>query len=81
MSKLRSLVVQQSNLIWFDGNDIIHSNWPSIKLVDAPIAWLPNNEDWIEKPLGKGRVLFSALPLELNDNLQALATAYRNALN
>ncbi|MGA2349912.1 MAG: beta-galactosidase [Terracidiphilus sp.] len=40
----------------------------------------PNGEDWIEKPLGSGRILFSALPLELNDNLQALGDIYRYAL-
>ena len=43
-------------------------------------AILPNSEDWIEKPLGKGRILFSPLPLELNDNLHALAGAYSYAL-
>ncbi len=40
----------------------------------------PNGEDWIEKPLGKGRILFAALPLELNDNLQALGDVYAYAL-
>ena len=43
-------------------------------------AVMPNGEDWIEKPLGKGRILFSPLPLELNDNLDALADAYRYAV-
>jgi hypothetical protein len=43
-------------------------------------AVLPNDEDWIEKPLGRGRILFAALPLELNDNLQALGDVYRYAL-
>ncbi len=35
---------------------------------------------WDEKPLGKGRILFSPLPLELNDNLQAVGEVYRYAL-
>ncbi len=43
-------------------------------------AVLPNGEDWIEKPLGKGRILFAPLPLELNDNLQALGDVYSYAL-
>lgn len=43
-------------------------------------AVLPNGEEWIEKPLGSGRILFAALPLELNDNLQALGDLYRYAL-
>lgn len=34
----------------------------------------------MEKTLGKGKVLFAALPLELNDNLQAVADVYSNAL-
>lgn len=43
-------------------------------------AVLPNGEDWIEKPLGKGKILSSALPLELNDNLKALGDVYAYAL-
>ncbi len=43
-------------------------------------ATLSNGEDWIELPLGKGRILFSALPLELNDNLQAVGDVYAYAL-
>jgi hypothetical protein len=43
-------------------------------------AALPNGEDWIEKSLGSGKILFAALPLELNDNLQALGDVYRYAL-
>ncbi len=31
-------------------------------------------------PLGHGKVLFSALPLELNDNLQSIADVYAYAL-
>ena len=34
----------------------------------------------MEKPLGRGRILFAALPLELNDNLQAVGDVYRYAL-
>jgi hypothetical protein len=43
-------------------------------------AALPNGADWAEKPLGKGRILFAALPLELNDNLQAVGDVYAYAL-
>ena len=43
-------------------------------------ATLANNEDWLEKPLGRGKILFSSLPLELNDNLQALGDVYSYAL-
>ncbi len=41
---------------------------------------LPDNADWKELSLGKGRVLFSALPLELNSNLDSVAAVYAYAL-
>jgi hypothetical protein len=51
-----------------------------LKTTELNRAILPNGEDWAEKPLGKGRILFSALPLELNSNLQATADVYSYAL-
>jgi hypothetical protein len=44
-------------------------------------AALPDGSLWAEKPLGKGRILFAALPLELNDNLRAVGDVYGYALN
>jgi hypothetical protein len=43
-------------------------------------AVLPDGGTWAEKTLGKGRILFSPLPLELNDNTQAVGAVYRYAL-
>lgn len=43
-------------------------------------AVLPDGADWTEKPLGKGRILFAPLPLELNDNLKTLGDVYRYAM-
>jgi hypothetical protein len=43
-------------------------------------AVLPDGKDWKEIPLGKGKILFAALPLELNGNLSAVADVYRYAL-
>jgi hypothetical protein len=43
-------------------------------------AQMPGDQDWVEKPLGKGKILFAALPLELNQNLQAVADVYRYAM-
>jgi hypothetical protein len=43
-------------------------------------ADLPGGQDWVEQPLGKGKILFSALPLELNDRLDAVAAVYAYAL-
>ncbi len=44
-------------------------------------AELPNGKDWREVALGKGKILFSALPLELNDRLHTVAAVYRYALH
>jgi hypothetical protein len=43
-------------------------------------ALLADGKEWTEKPLGKGKILFSALPLELNSNLAAVGAVYRYAL-
>ncbi len=43
-------------------------------------AVMPDGKTWAELPLGKGRVLFSALPLELNSNMDAIAAVYAYAL-
>jgi Beta-galactosidase len=43
-------------------------------------AQMPGDQDWAETPLGKGRILFAALPLELNQNLQAVGDVYRYAM-
>lgn len=41
---------------------------------------LPDGAAWEEMELGRGRILFSALPLELNENLQAVGDAYGYAM-
>lgn len=43
-------------------------------------AQFAGNQNWVEKQTGKGKILFSALPLELNDNLKAVGDAYVYAL-
>lgn len=40
-------------------------------------AFLPDGATWAEKSLGKGRIFFVALPLELNDNVQSVGDVYR----
>jgi hypothetical protein len=34
----------------------------------------------LEQPLGNGKILFATLPLELNENLQAVGDIYRYAM-
>ena len=43
-------------------------------------ATLPEGKNFGEFPVGKGRVIFSALPLELNSNLASIARVYDRAL-
>lgn len=41
---------------------------------------LEDGRTWVEQRLGKGKLLFSTLPLELNDRSEALVPVYRYAL-
>ena len=43
-------------------------------------AQTPDGDVWVERTLGKGRILFTALPVELSDNLELVGKAYRYAL-
>jgi hypothetical protein len=43
-------------------------------------ATLPDGKTWIELPLGSGKVLFSAFPLELNSDEGTIAAAYELAI-
>ncbi len=63
----------------FPGGDLA-VNFGGAKTTILSRAILASGKDWTEEPLGKGKILFSALPLELNDNLQALGEVYRYAL-
>ncbi len=43
-------------------------------------AELPDGQTFVQKQIGSGTVLFSALPLEVNDNLKAVGEVYKYAL-
>ncbi len=43
-------------------------------------AVLQDGHDWAVKSLGRGKILFAPLPLELNDNLAAVGDMYRYAI-
>jgi hypothetical protein len=43
-------------------------------------AQLPGNQDWAELSVGKGKILFAALPLELNQNMKGVGDIYRYAM-
>ncbi|MGD0548341.1 MAG: beta-galactosidase, partial [Terracidiphilus sp.] len=69
----------RDHLLHFPGGEE-RLSFSGSKTTELSRAVVPGGEDWIEKPLGSGRILFAALPLELNDNLQALGDVYRYAL-
>lgn len=43
-------------------------------------AEMPGGKQWAEVTLGRGKILFSALPLELNDRLDSVAAVYKYAI-
>ncbi len=43
-------------------------------------AQLPDGQDWKEVSVGKGKILFATLPVELNENLKAVGDIYRYAM-
>lgn len=43
-------------------------------------TFLPNDQTFVAKSAGKGKILLVPLPLELNDNLKAVGDVYRYAL-
>jgi Beta-galactosidase len=69
----------REDLFHFPGGDeqLVYSG---LKTTTLTRAGLPDGKQWAETPLGKGRILFSALPLELNSNLRAVADVYNYAL-
>jgi hypothetical protein len=43
-------------------------------------AVLPDGKSFLEMPVGKGKLLFASLPIELNENLDAVGQVYTYAL-
>jgi hypothetical protein len=54
--------------------------FPGDKITYLTRAVLPGGASWAERAIGKGRILFVALPIELNNNLQAVGDVYRYAM-
>jgi hypothetical protein len=72
-------LLNREDLFHFPGGDEALT-YSGLKTTTLTRAILPDGADWTEKPLGKGRILFAALPLELNSNLRAVADVYSYAL-
>ncbi|HXR39124.1 MAG TPA: alpha-amylase family protein, partial [Terracidiphilus sp.] len=69
----------RENLFHFPGGDetITYSGLKATVLTRAELL---DGKDWAEQLLGKGKILFAALPLELNSNLRAVGDVYSYAL-
>jgi hypothetical protein len=72
------LTVRENSFDFPGGEEALQ--YAGMKTTVLSRAILPNGKDWAEKRLGKGEILFSAFPLELNGNLQAVADVYGYAL-
>jgi len=78
VSQTVPLTLREALIKWPDGEARLSYGGDKTTFVDRAV--LADGALWAEKPLGKGRVLFSPLPLELNDNLEAVGGVYRYAL-
>jgi hypothetical protein len=69
----------REELVKFPGGEA-HLSFGGDKTTYLERAMLADKSLWVEKPLGKGKILFTPLPLELNDNIQAIGDVYRYAV-
>ncbi len=69
------LTARENVLNWPGGEARLTYSGNKTTYVDR--AFPPNGNTWTTATLGRGKVLFSALPLELNDNMQAIADVYQ----
>jgi hypothetical protein len=72
------LLSARDNLIQWPGGEA-WLTYSGDKTTYLERAVLPGGKSWSETKLGQGRILFVPLPLELNDNLQAIGDIYRYA--
>jgi hypothetical protein len=73
------LLTTRENLItWPGGGAVLSFSGEKTKFLER--ALLPKDQTFLEKTLGKGRILLVSLPVELNNNLKAIGDLYRYAL-
>lgn len=72
------LTVRESMLKWPEGQARLTFSGDRTTYLDR--ATLPGDATWAEQTVGKGKILFAALPVELNDNLVAVGSVYHYAL-
>lgn len=72
------LLIHENHTKWAGGEFSLAYSGMKITILNR--ALLPDGASWKEVSVGKGKILFSPLPLELNDNVQAVGDVYRYAL-
>jgi truncated hemoglobin YjbI len=73
------LLTARENLIAWPGGGA-RLSFSGDKTTFLERVFLPNGQTFLEKTMGKGRILLVPLPVELNDNLKAVGDLYRYAL-
>jgi hypothetical protein len=73
------LELREQQMHWPGG--VLHLTYGGDRTTYLTQAQMPGGNQWAEVTLGRGRILFSALPLELNDNLESIGAVYRFAMS
>lgn len=72
------LTIRESLLQWPGGQARLTFGGDRTTFLDR--AALPGDATWAERTVGKGKILLASFPLELNENLDAVGSVYRYAL-
>jgi hypothetical protein len=72
------LTIRRNTFRWPGREEVF--TFTGSKTTQISRAQLPSKTDWKELPLGKGKILFSALPIELSDNLESVGDIYHYAM-
>jgi hypothetical protein len=72
------LTIRSDTFSWPEGKEDF--TFSTNKTTVLSRAQLPGNADWKEIQLGKGKLLFASLPIELSDNLSSIGDIYRYAI-
>ena len=73
-----ALDLREEKMNWPGGDDVF--SYAGKKTTVLMRAALADGSQWKEIALGSGRILFSALPLELSDNLEGVGRVYAYAM-
>jgi hypothetical protein len=72
------LAFREDHLKWPEGEGKL--TFPGDRTTYLMRSVLPDGTNWAERNVGKGKILFAALPIELNNNLQTVGDIYRYAM-